>query len=312
LCYGAMFPRCLEVLPFAAMADLLLPKRVPTRVGSGAEPPAKRAAEETPAAAQPSSESVPPSGAQLTDADVIRQLREELSAIKSKSAAPKGAAKAAAKTGGQTATGGETVDLSQLQALAVSTAKLSLAEAHQGRHHRAIVADGVLLPRDTPLVQAIKDRTKELAESKAGLETQQEKDALGEPHCYAWNALMAQMLLLAKDKKETAAEATLSSFVSVHLDKHTSLEAKIKEIDKQVSHCWVARAHKKGDLMLAKLHVGAIMSTDAKVCWECMKELLVKYCAARVLAGTAPRGHQERQVQAHLTSMNQSSLWTDW
>jgi hypothetical protein len=272
------------------------------------------------------------SGAALTQDEMIKQLQVEVSQLKlERSAKEKTAAaaksKADAKGSGKgkkdksntpkakakpAAGGAGAVDLGALQTLAVSTARLALAEAHQGRHHRAIVADGVLIPRDTPLVQAIKDATKELAEARAGLETQQEKDDLGEPHCFAWNALLIAMLQLARDKGETAAEATLSSFVSVHLDPHTSLRGKIVAISQQISHCWVARAHKKGELTLAKLHVGAIMTTDAKACWTCIRDMLVKHCSARVLAGTAPRGHQERQVQLHLNSMGQSSPWTDW
>jgi hypothetical protein len=337
-----MPPSCVG-LPVCAMADLTLPtKRVPARDGSDAAPPVKRQIhgqgqapkdESVPMEAEASQQALPAggpssSGAAPSQDELIRQLQVEVSQLKLERSAKEKTEKAAGKGGkgkeGKSksgtpkakakASGGGAgaVDLGALQTLAVSTARLALAEAHQGRQHRAIVAEGVLIPRDTPLVQAIKDRTKELAEARAGLETQQEKDALGEPHCYAWNALMIEMLKLARDKGESAAEATLSSFVSTHLDPLTSLQEKIRVISQQISHCWVARAHKKGDQMLAKLHVGAIMTSDAKACWTCMKDMLVKHCNARVLAGTAPRGHQERQVQLHLNSMGQSSPWTDW
>jgi hypothetical protein len=327
------------------MAELVLPpaKRVPLRVGSGAEPLVKRqihSSGETPlggsgfftedepmTASKPSSGGLPASSgsqpaSQQTQEQVIVGLKAELLKLQTIQEEAKNKAKGGKSKEGKgskpkahaskAAAGAGAVDVQALQALAVSTARLSLAEAHQGRHHRAIVADGVLIPRETPLVQAIKDRTKELADVKAGLATQKEKDALGEPHCYAWNALVGAMIQLAKDKKETAAEALLSSYVSVHLAHLTSLEEKIKVIGQQISHCWVARAHKQGEQFLAKLHVGAIMSKEAMDCWQCIKEMLVKHCGARVLAGTAPRGHQERQVQLQLNSMGQSSPWTDW
>ena len=175
--------------------------------------------------------------------------------------------------------------------------KQSLMMAQQMREMRAVVVETIIVPQESDPVKEIKKATSNYALRHKDATTE-ERDIMGQPFLYAFQALFE---LCHAKAAETSADALValenmvSDLNSVDEDERPALLAR------KVKMCKLSKMFKKPqEEEKMRLEVSICPHGDAYVCWTNMKEILKEHYECVEKTGPAPRGGLERILQGFL------------
>eukprot|EP00929_Paragymnodinium_shiwhaense_P033990 TRINITY_DN18550_c1_g1_i1.p2 TRINITY_DN18550_c1_g1~~TRINITY_DN18550_c1_g1_i1.p2 ORF type:complete len:251 (-),score=76.16 TRINITY_DN18550_c1_g1_i1:838-1590(-) len=191
---------------------------------------------------------------------------------------------------------------------------LSMSHAHQLAVLRSCTLDNIIVPRDLPLINKVKETTKKFHDHAMALEKKQ-RSTLMSPHVLVWEQFMVFFSEKCKEHNLPEKETLIKAF-QTEMEKMPR-EDKPKHVADVVRHCRIAKTHNKD---YARIEVGLkmnpgyyTMTQTAPHTWEAMKYILVKHCKGDVKYGMQPKSDVLRRLEKttkHILEANENRH--DW
>eukprot|EP00929_Paragymnodinium_shiwhaense_P103224 TRINITY_DN66558_c0_g1_i1.p2 TRINITY_DN66558_c0_g1~~TRINITY_DN66558_c0_g1_i1.p2 ORF type:complete len:240 (+),score=77.13 TRINITY_DN66558_c0_g1_i1:286-1005(+) len=223
------------------------------------------------------------------DASQAKRDRTDSTVAASAADAPHGK-RQAGNGGGSRKKDSKAGEAEAMRDLAIATAQLTLHNSQSLRAVTAITMDTIIAQADNKMFDKTKQATMNYAAATKTMKTPEDRQALGPPHIFVWQAILEHM-----KEEEGAAEMTtkIKGYLKQIEDMET-VEKRVHHVAIKVKYCRVQTCY---DSKYHKLQIALEPQSEEASLWDDMKKHLVKVYKASVKVGVAPRTGLERKVQ---------------